>query len=220
MSIRDSIGRSLEKLSKNLRRIDRRRNRIWIDVGSHLGEYTISFAREDPSITVFAFEPNLKQASQCFGLLPNFVVIPMAVEEHQGCADFYINAFEAASSLYPMNETARQQWIGGEQLKVVQKISVPVIRLDTFMNLLEIRKVEFLKIDAQGADFSVVKSAGDRLKDIDKIALEVAVTPSQLYSGASSKDEITDYLKEAGFKLVETEKQSSDQEENLTFIRK
>ncbi|MDY6843993.1 MAG: FkbM family methyltransferase [Thermodesulfobacteriota bacterium] len=192
---------------------------IWIDVGAHLGEKTFQVAKENPSLIVYAFEPNLKVAIQLIGLLPNFVVIPMAVTEKNGFSDLYINAYDAASSILPFNTNGLKHWIGGENLKVENKVFVPTIRLDTFMNLVGISKVDYIKIDAQGADFFVIKSTGDRLKDIQKISLEVQLTPIPLYAGAVSKDEIVDFLKKSGFVLVDCERQNFDQEENMTFMK-
>jgi len=71
---------------------------------------------------------------------------------------------------------------------------VSTIRLDTFMELMEIPRGDFLKIDAQGADLAVVRSAGSRLEDIDSITLEVAITPVQLYEGATSKEPVILFL--------------------------
>jgi hypothetical protein len=88
------------------------------------------------------------------------------------------------------------------------------------MDLANIRHIDFLKIDAQGGDLLVVKSAGKRIRDIDKIFLEVITTPFQLYVGNPTEAETIDYLEKQGFKLAGTEKeQTYGQFENLTFIR-
>src|SRR6266851_6233572 len=121
---------------------------IWIDVGAHLGEKTFTFAQENPALRVYAFEPNLQLAAQRLGRLPNFVVMPMAVSEQDGCADFYLNAFAAASSLLPFDSAGLIGWRGGEVLKVERKVVVPTIRLDTFLDLMGIADVHFLKSDA------------------------------------------------------------------------
>jgi FkbM family methyltransferase len=192
---------------------------IWIDVGAHLGEKTLAAARSNPALRVYAFEPNLRVAMQLVGLLPNFVVVPIAIGEQNGAADLYINAFEASSSLLPFDPRGLARWIGGDQLRVVERILVPVIRLDRFMELAGIREVDYLKIDAQGADLAVVRSAGDRLQDVKKICLEVQITPFPLYVGGSHKDAVMQHMQQAGFKLVSRESQNHGQEENLTFYR-
>jgi hypothetical protein len=94
---------------------------------------------------------------------------------------------------------------------------VPTIRLDTFLNQCGIQTVAYLKIDAQGADLAVVRSAGERLRDINCISLEVQTTTVPLYRNASRKEDVLQFLRDAGFELVATEGQSYNQEENLTF---
>jgi FkbM family methyltransferase len=192
---------------------------VWIDVGAFLGTETLWAARENPSIQVYAFEPNLKLASKTWGLLSNFTVLPLAVAEMDGFAQFYINANEGASSLLPFNPDGLQRWIGRELLRVETCIQVPTIRLDTFMELKGISHVDYLKVDAQGADLNVIRSAGERIKDIRKIMLEVAVTPVSLYQGAASRAETVSYLQSVGFELAEVQTQTHGQEENLTFKR-
>jgi FkbM family methyltransferase len=193
--------------------------RIWIDVGAHLGEKTLGPAQADEHLRVYAFEPNLALAVPLVGRLPNYVVIPMAVGEQEGSADFYVNTFAAASSLLPFNPRGLGQWLGGELLHVDKRIAVPVIRLDTFMDLAHIGEVEFLKIDAQGADLAVVRSGGRRLRDIGRISLEVQINPVPLYAGGSEKAAVLEYLEGAGFRLESSEPQSRGQEENLNFVR-
>jgi FkbM family methyltransferase len=189
----------------------------WFDVGAFRCEHTYGYALQNQSLRVFAFEPNLQLAAKLFGALPNIVVVPMAVSETDGCAEFNITAAPASSSLLPIDNANARQWVGGNGINVVSRTIVPTIRLDTFMNLAGIQTVDYLKIDAQGADLSVVKSLGDRLKDLRKIYLEVSVTPHPVYRGTASKDEVVEFLSARGFELVAVESQSDGQEENLTF---
>jgi FkbM family methyltransferase len=191
----------------------------WIDVGAHHGEVTLGYAYHNPGLKIYAFEPNLRAATKLIGRSPNFVVIPMAVAENDGCADFHINAFDASSSLLSLNEVGVRSWIGGEVLKVESTVQVPTIRLDTFMGLVGIETVDFLKVDAQGMDLGVVRSAGSRLRDIEKIVVEVSLASVPVYTGEPSKEDVANYLRDAGFSLVEVQKQNNDQEENLTFVR-
>ena len=82
-----------------------------------------------------------------------------------------------------------------------------------------IDKVDYLKIDAQGMDLAILRSAGSRLADVAKITIEVDLSPRPLYVGAASKSEAVGFLRQAGFELLRTEKQTYGQEENLTFVR-
>ena len=84
------------------------------------------------------------------------------------------------------------------------------------MNLAGIQTVDYLKIDAQGADMPVLKSPGDLLRDLRKIYIEVSVNPLPVYH-AASKGEIVELFTARGFKLAAVESQSNGQKENLAF---
>jgi len=66
--------------------------------------------------------------------------------------------------MLPFDPDGLRDWIGGDELIQYEKISVQVVRLDTFLAEAGIEHVDYLKIDAQGADLSVIRSAGDRLR--------------------------------------------------------
>src|SRR5216684_1016730 len=108
--------------------------KIWIDVGAHLGETTLGFARSNPDILVFAFEPNWSLSRQIMGQVANFLVFPMAVSEKDGLADFFLNAADYTSSLLPFDPGGLNQWRGSEDLRLESRMVVPTIRLDTFMH--------------------------------------------------------------------------------------
>jgi len=197
----------------------RKYRRIWSDVGAQEGGLTFPFAAADPSLLVYAFEPNLHAASRIMGCLRNYVVLPIAVSEHDGSAELQLNAYEQSSSLLPADEAGVKEWITEQEFKVVGTMTVPTMRLDTFMNEARIDAVEYLKIDAQGLDLEVVKSAGDRLRDVAKVQLEATTASYRQYEGAPGKSVIIEYMDSKGFRLAGEEIQSHGQEANLTFLR-
>src|SRR6266699_7272753 len=152
-------------LAETLGRRARKRTyrRVWIDVGAHEGETTFPFAAQDPWLLVYAFEPNLRAASRIMARLRNYVVLPIAIAERDGSAELQLNAYEQSSSLLPADEAGVQSWVTEQEFKVVGTVTVPTMRLDTFLNGAAIESVDFLKVDDQGLDLEVVKSAGDRL---------------------------------------------------------
>ncbi len=190
--------------------------RIWLDVGAHLGETTLPHMADD--LTIYAFEPNLALALKSVGKHPRFVILPMAVAEANGCVPFYVTKSDACSSILPLDAVGVAQWQDNSGLQVAEVQYVPSIRLDTFLDRAGIAHVDYLKVDAQGADLAVVRSAGKRLVDIDRIRLEVQVVRSP-YMGASNKTETVAYLEAHGFRLVSAQPWSLGQEENLDFER-
>ncbi len=197
----------------------RKYRRIWIDVGAHEGEMTFPFAAADSSLLVYAFEPNLHAASRIMGCLRNFVVMPIAIAERDGSAELQLNSYEQSSSLLPADQAGVKQWITEQKFEVIGTATVPTMRLDTFMNEAGIKSVDYLKIDAQGLDLEVVKSAGDRLRDVAKVQLEATTASYRQYEGAPGKSVIIEFMESKGFRLAGEEIQSHGQEANLTFLR-
>jgi FkbM family methyltransferase len=193
--------------------------RVWITVGAHHGEQSPAAQQFDPGLAVHVFDPLPALYGELADELPNYHVHAMAVGEEDGMAALRINSFDASSSLMPMDEATRAHRKDGRLQRDERVIQVPVTRLDSFMHQHAIRRVEFLKIDAQGDDLAVLRSAGDRLVDIDRIQLDVAATPTQLYQGAANTPAFLAYMAMHGFRLTETQLQSHDQEEKLTFMR-
>jgi len=196
----------------------RKYRRVWIDVGAHEGEMTFPFAAADRSLLVYAFEPNLHAASRIMGRLRNYVVLPVAIAEKDGSAELQLNAYEQSSSLLPADAAGVKSWVTEQEFKVIGSVTVPTMRLDTFMDGAGIGSVDYLKIDAQGLDLEVVKSAGDRLKDVAKVVLEATISSYRQYEGAPDKAVIVEYMESRGFRLAGEEVQSHGQEANLTFL--
>jgi FkbM family methyltransferase len=191
---------------------------IWVDVGAHLGQGTLDAALSNSHLLVFAFEPNWILASKLMARAANFVVLPMAVSDTDGYAEFFVNSRDDASSLATMDETGRRHW-KDVNLDVKSSTVVQTVRLDTFMGQCQLPRVDYLKIDAEGVDLKVVQSAGEKLRSIGKIQLEVDVSPDRLYHGAPSREEVIDYMSGNGFKLIATESQNNGRQENLTFLQ-
>jgi len=191
---------------------------VWIDVGAHLGERTFDAVVERDDLTVYAFEPNLQVAARSFGRHRHFVVLPMAVSEVDGCIDLHVAVKDDCSTIMALDAQGWGAWKGRRGLAVERTMQVPSIRLDTFMRLVGIQSVEFLKIDAQGADLAVLKSLGDHIADVVRVLVEVQVVRSP-YAGAATKAEMVRYMASRGFDLVDATRQSSDQEENLGFVK-
>jgi FkbM family methyltransferase len=212
--------RMFRNFGYELRRLPGPECKIWIDVGAHAGQHTLQHAQKNSQVLVYAFEPDWRMLRSLVGKAVNFVPIPMAVSEADGIAEFFINMADGTSSLLPFNPDAFVAgWKESDGLFTERRETVPTIRLDTFMSKLGIDSVEYLKIDAQGADLMVVRSLGERLKDIQSLTLEVDVSPVRAYKGSSGKEEIVDFLLSRGFDLVRTRAQTSGREENLDFVR-
>jgi FkbM family methyltransferase len=83
-----------------------------------------------------------------------------------------------------------------------KEITVKSIRMDNFMTAHGIDKIDFLKIDVEGANFEVLKSFGTRITDVNAVHIE-AEHINNMYNGDIFLfDSISDLLVENGFDLI------------------
>lgn len=175
-----------------------------IEVGANYGTDTMQFlSRGD---TVYAFEPTpelILHLQNTFKSKPNFHLVPVAADLENGWAQFNIagGGDWGCSSLYDFTPDIHEKWQGRPDFNMTDSVTVMKMRLDTFMDLYQIGKVDYLWIDAQGNDFRVLQSLGDRISDVVSGKCEGAYTVD-LYEGALNDVRIIQsWLTERGFKI-------------------
>lgn len=193
--------------------------RIWIDVGAHECETTLPYLHEFEDLILIAFEPLPDKWQKLYNKHPRLIALPFAIAPDEGIVKFYRTENNVSSSLLEINPEGFERWRNKRGLEVIEVLNVPTMRLETLLNLIPLDYyIEFLKVDARGYDLEVVRSAGRHLHRIEKVKMEVAVTPVQLYKNAKTKDEVVSFMEKNGFSLYKVETQSDGQEENLTFV--
>ena len=193
---------------------------VWIDVGAHLGESTLPHAKTHPDTMVYAFEPNIYAAQKIgIGMLPNYKVIPAAVSDYNGMAILTVTKYEQSSSILPFNEEGKRNWKGNEGLEEMDLLPVPVVRLDTFIQTMGIKEVDFLKIDSQGCDKLVLESLGLWIHKVNLVKVEAQIVGKMVYEGAPTERDLVQFMVAKGFRVEHRQLQTDRREVNLTFRR-
>jgi FkbM family methyltransferase len=185
---------------------------VIFEIGSCEGEDTIRLKRNYPNSTIYTFEAlpknvhiiktNLKR----YGL-PTDKVFSIALSDKKGSADFYVSSGHPddlpkaknwdygnkSSSLLPPKEHKNVlKWV-----KFKEKVKVPTERLDSFCKAHGISKIDFIYLDVQGAELMVLQGAGDLIKNIGAIWMEVEAI--ELYKGQPLKNDVEKFMKKSGF---------------------
>ena len=147
---------------------------------------------------VYAWEchPGLKESMVSMTKhFENVHFVDKAVWSEETTIDFHIvtNGNVGASSCFEVDDSNHFDL---EQTK----ITVDAIRLDDWANKNNVDSIDLLAMDLQGAELEALKGAGDLLNTVKYIITEGALKPH--YKGAPHIDEITNYLKGYGFKIV------------------
>lgn len=164
---------------------DIKKDDIIIDIGAHVGIFTLRAARQAKN--VLAIEPHpfnysLLTNNVKANKLVNVQTLRLALWSSNGKMKLYL-ASSASHSLKPY-------------LKDKSKyLEVQTKTLDTIIKELGIKRVNFIKIDVEGAELEVLRGAEETLKENDPF-ISIAA-----YHTSTEVHEITEYLQRKGFRV-------------------
>ena len=194
------------------------------DVGANWGTDSLEITQKDNNYHTWAFEPtpeliaNLSIKSQEFS--NRYTVVPMAVSNFNGIAQFNVarHGDWGVSSLLDFSDGLENTWRKRKDLYVDQKISVHVIRLDTWFDLFNppITQIDFFHCDTQGSDLKVLEGMGKYFSLIKDGVIECPQSEEvKLYKGQHTKEEAYKFLDDRGYMVYKVESQLN--EDNLFF---
>lgn len=164
-------------------------NQTVIDVGAHIGLYTLIACRMvGPNGKVFSTEPdksNLKvlRKNVAINKFKNAVVLPIALSCTNGKEKIYAGIMPTGSSFYPTLSRARYKVRAVKEIKTVT--------LDSLIEELKLKDVDWIKIDVESADLNVLRGGKSFLQKSKKA--KIIIEASQLKT--------LEYLQNLGFKV-------------------
>ena len=188
---------------------------VIFDIGACEGEDSVRYARRYPRARVFAFEPlpanqALVRANFAKFAVGNAELVPLALSDRSGEALFHV------SNGRPPNEYAGKDWNYGNKsssllapaqadpmhgwLVFKESITVRTTTLAQFCHERGISQIDFIHMDVQGAESLVLTGAGEMLRHVQSVWLEV--TRKELYRGQKLRDEIQEFMQAHGFILT------------------
>lgn len=162
-----------------------------VDIGAHIGVFTLYAAANVPKGKVFAYEPiygnfsllkkNVKQ-----NRLTNVKIFNKAVTSNGRKIKIYVSPSNSGGhSIYPVDHN-----------KIAE---VESVTLENLMKQNRISKINFLKLDVEGAEFDIIlKTPKNVFKKIDKIVMEY----HDFTAKENNHKEIVSFLAECGFKTT------------------
>lgn len=133
---------------------------IFVDVGANLGLFTIPIGKK---ARVFAFEPEdenykiLIENVKLNNVEQNVTVIKEIVTDHIGKDEFYTSSYGIFSSIVNPNEQ-------GSNWKALKKSTIPTVTLDVFVEKYRLNKIDWMKIDIEGAEVLALRGCAKTLE--------------------------------------------------------
>ena len=175
-----------------------RPNDVVVDCGAHAGLYTVTAARMlEGSGRVIAVEPNphtarLLRANLAKNEVENATVVEAAVYRKSGTVRFHLMrpGKAAYDSLYVANES-----------EAVREIDVPAVTLDEVLNREKIGRVDFLKLDIEGAEVDALAGARAAIEEGRLPLIMVEFTESNLQASGHSTENLRSTFEAASYRL-------------------
>lgn len=164
---------------------------IILDIGGHIGSFSKRASAMAPNGVVHTcepFPPTFNLLSQNVSTQANVNVHQIAISNRDGEDTFYFSPDNPAE-----NSLVRE---------TEHSMQVPLLTLKTFMDSIDLKSVDLMKIDCEGAEYDLIFAAGDCLDRVQKMVMEVH---EPKYFGLADKysiDGLVDFLEKIGFQVV------------------
>jgi len=165
---------------------------IIIDIGAHIGSFSVIAGGLAKKGRVYAYEPfkdslNLLTNNLAYNNISNVKSFPLAITDKSGTSKFYLKSIAgeyAGNSIYGNGESIEVETISLNDVFIKNKI--------IFCNL--------LKIDCEGAEYNMIYNTPvDLFKDIHNIILEY-------HAGHGDPIKLKQYLESLGYLVKENTK--------------
>lgn len=171
-----------------------------VDVGANRGQFSLLCRRLNPRAGMVAFEPLAEPARIYRAVFAQDMLTRLnhcALGPERGEVAMHVSGHDDASSLLAMSQLQIDNFPG---TGAVAREMVKVAPLTDFIQPSEMGARNLLKLDVQGFELEVLKSAASLLPAFSWIYAECSYAP--LYEGQALAEEIVTYLKERSFRLA------------------
>ena len=186
--IRDDIDLMTILTNEKIDNFFKENGKIFLDIGAHIGKYSILYSDYFEKIYAFEPEPNnfecLKENIKINNLENKITPLNLAVADKNVFIDFFLSPYSVTHSLV--------------KKETDNKITVECINLDEFFKKYEINPsdISLVKIDVEGAENLVIKGLEE---NFDKLRCKFIIEIWE--NNLENKKFITDFLKKFDYKL-------------------
>jgi len=174
-----------------------KRDMMVFDIGSNWGLFTISGSRlTGENGKVYSFEPNPSEREKLtqnvlLNKINNITIFPIAVSDKNGMQHFY---------LPPSGKGAYSSIERPNIAESCTEIKVVTTTIDSFLTSNEIKRIDTMKIDVEGAELLVLKGAEKAIESFKPFIL-MEVSDRRTSSFGYHSVEICNWMQSKGFVL-------------------
>jgi FkbM family methyltransferase len=176
------------------------------EVGACQCEDTLKLQKLFPNSDIHAFEPIPDNYNKGRQKISGITLNNIAVSDHKGEDDMYVSSGapcgsgefygnKSSSLLAPYKHLEIFEWC-----KFNKKVRVKVDTIANYITKKNIKHINFIHMDVQGAELQVLKGCGAFISNVDIVFLEVARI--EMYKDQALLPDINDFFISNGFELI------------------
>lgn len=170
---------------------------VVLDIGAHHGYYTLLASQKvGPQGRVIAFEPSVRERRKLLKHLQLNACTNVQVEENALGETVGIEKFFIVEG----RETGCNSLRPPAVRKSTYVVEVPITRLNEYVQLQNLARVDFVKMDVEGAELAVLKGATDFLERRPRPIIFCEVQDLRTRPWGYPAREIVDFLRQRGFR--------------------
>lgn len=172
-----------------------------IDIGASGGIHP-RFSKIIKNLRAILFEPDPREFTRLKESVPdNYRVLNTALSENPGEVDFYLCKKQEVSSVYLPNKAFLSNFPDIERFSVLKRVKMITDTLDNQMAVNNITDIDFIKIDAEGSELSIIKGGRNILTTV--MGLEVEISFAPIRENQPLFHDVNKYVTELGYQLLD-----------------
>jgi FkbM family methyltransferase len=191
------------------------------DGGAFKGYVSLKYNKIFPNSTIHSFEPfpesflTLKQNTLRH---KNIKPHNKGLGEYVGTSKFYSNNFAPTNSLLATHVEGDSNWGDKKILDTKEVLDVELTTIDQIVEEENIKRIDILKLDVQGAEYQVMAGAKKTIEKgmIGLIYTEIITIPT--YEGQQELDEALKMFRDYGFELFNIYNSGHTEDGRLQYI--
>ncbi len=172
---------------------------IIIDVGAR-GGFRKQWRAFNDQFQIIGFEPDLKECTRLNKKYKSsqHKFYPIALSKTAGKRKFYITNYPASSGFYKPNMEFYKRLPSEKNMSIRKIVTIKTITLDSFLKKNKTSKIDFIKLDIEGAELDVLKGAKEILKkSVFGLSIEISFNP--LHINRPTFSQLDSLLSSLGF---------------------
>lgn len=168
-------------------------NPVVVDIGGNVGFFSLFIFSKYPEASVFTYEPmpfnfnqlaKYRQENSEF----NWTIEKLAVADNKKGLTLYSSTVDSFSTMATVFKDKGRN----------MKINVPTLTLNDLIEINQLKSIDILKLDCEGAEYSIIYATTEHnLSIIKKISIETHIGDSD----KKNHHALVEYLRSKGFSL-------------------